>query len=45
MVKKTVLKTEFKDSVNRLIDKIKRQKDIVIKSYGPVMLQSKKAGA
>ena len=42
MVKKTVLTTEFKDSVNRLIDKIKRQKEIVIKSYGPVMLQSKK---
>lgn len=42
MVKKQVLGSEFKDSVDRLIDSIKRQKDIIIKSYGPLMLQNKK---
>ena len=41
-VKQSVLKTEFKESVNRLIDQIKHQKEIVIKSYGPLMLHSKK---
>ena len=43
MVKKTVLGSEFKDSVDRLIESIKRQKDIIIKSYGPLMLQHKKS--
>lgn len=42
MVKKHVLGAEFKDSVDRLIEQIKRQKDIIIKSYGPLMLQNKK---
>jgi hypothetical protein len=42
MVKKTVLGSEFKDSVDRLIDSIKRQKDIIIKSYGPLMLSHKR---
>jgi hypothetical protein len=42
MVKKHVLGAEFKESVDRLIEQIKRQKDIIIKSYGPLMLQNKK---
>jgi hypothetical protein len=37
-----VLGDEFGDSVNRLIQRIKRQKDIIIKSYGPLMLQDKR---
>lgn len=42
MVKTSVLKDEFTDSVKSLIDQIKRQKDIIIKSYGPLMLQPKR---
>jgi len=37
-----VLTDEFGDSVGRLIQRIKRQKDIIIKSYGPLMLQDKR---
>lgn len=40
-----MLKEEFGDSVNRLLEQVKRQKDIIIKSYGPLMLEDKKSEA
>ncbi len=42
MVKKTVLESSFGDTLTRLVESIKRQKDIIIKAYGPLKLQNKR---
>ena len=42
IIKQTVLKESFGDAIQRLIEQIKRQKDIIIKAYGPLMLTHKK---
>ena len=42
MVKKQVLTEQLKGSVTNIIKQIKRQKDIVTQSYGPLILSEKK---
>ena len=41
-MKQEVLKSRFKTSVNSLIKKVKKQRDLITTSYGPVVLNSKK---
>ena len=41
-MKKEVLQTSFRASVDSLIKRIKKQKDIITSSYGPIVLNSKK---
>ena len=41
-MKKDVLQSSFKASVNSLIVRVKKQKDIITSSYGPIVLNSKK---
>lgn len=41
-MKKEVLTTSFKSSVNALITRIKQQKELITNSYGPIILNSKK---
>ena len=41
-MKKEVLQTSFRASVESLIKRIKRQKDIITSNYGPVVLKAKK---
>jgi len=41
-MKKEVLQTSFRASVDSLIKRVKKQKDIITSSYGPIVLNSKK---
>lgn len=41
-MKKEVLTNSFKASVDSLIARIKKQKDLITASYGPIILNSKK---
>lgn len=41
-MKQEVLQSRFKTSVNSLIKKVKKQRDLITTSYGPVVLNSKK---
>lgn len=41
-MKEEVLRTSFRASVESLIKRIKKQKDIITSSYGPIVLNSKK---
>ena len=40
-MKKEVLKESFKASVDSLIKRVKKQKDMIMASYGPLVLNSK----
>ena len=40
-MKKEVLKESFKASVDSLIKRVKKQKDMIMSSYGPLVLNSK----
>jgi len=42
MMKKDVLTSSFKSSVNSLIRRISKQKDIITSHYGPIVLSTKK---
>jgi len=41
-MKKEVLKDSFKASVDSLIKRVRKQKDIITSSYGPIVLNSKR---
>ena len=41
-MKKEVLNKSFNEHVAALIDKIRRQKEVITNSYGPIVLDSKK---
>jgi len=41
-MKKEVLKDSFKASVDSLVKRVRKQKDIITSSYGPIVLNSKK---
>ena len=41
-MKQEVLKDSFKASVDSLIKRVKKQKEIITSSYGPIVLNSKK---
>ena len=41
-MKEEVLRTSFRESVDSLIKRIKKQKEIITSSYGPIVLNSKK---
>ena len=41
-MKQEVLSSSFKASVESLIRRIRKQKEIITSSYGPIVLQSKK---
>ena len=40
-MKKEVLQESFNASVDSLIKRVKKQKDIITSSYGPIVLNSK----
>jgi hypothetical protein len=41
-MKSNVLMTNFKSSVNALINRVRQQKELITNSYGPIILNSKK---
>jgi hypothetical protein len=41
-MKKEVLTTSFKASVDSLINRVKKQKELITASYGPIILNSKR---
>jgi len=41
-MKKEVLRDSFKASVDSLIKRVRKQKEIITSSYGPIVLNSKK---
>lgn len=41
-MKETVLRKNFKGTVDRLVTKIKMQRDMILQAYGPLVLNNKK---
>lgn len=41
-MKKEVLKDSFKASVDSLVKRVRKQKEIITSSYGPIVLNSKR---
>jgi hypothetical protein len=41
-MKEKVLRKNFKGTVDRLVAKIKMQRDMILQAYGPLVLNSKK---